>query len=93
MTTTLPGRATAARSAFAVVGAVAARPGLWPIAVRQAAALRADGSLLPGAAYLGFRLTTQYGDPHHRAEPDDVVSYLRWCRAWRAITRGARHGA
>jgi hypothetical protein len=35
---------------------------------------------LPDRAYLGFRLETQYGDPKHRAEPDDVVAYLVWCR-------------
>jgi hypothetical protein len=39
---------------------------------------------LPDPAYLAFRLETQYGsDP--AVDPDDVVAYLRWCRADRAV--------
>jgi len=69
------------------VVAVVVRPRLWATAVRQLFRLarpewwRQSPFLpLPDAAYIRFRLETQYGDPHHRAEPDDVVTYLRWCR-------------
>ncbi len=72
------------------VGAVAARPRLWPTALRQVVALAAPGWWhrwpllpLPDRAYLGFRLLTAYGTTDHAPEPDDVVAYLTWCRAWR----------
>jgi hypothetical protein len=35
---------------------------------------------IPDAAYLRFRLQTQYGDVDHDPEPDDVIAYLVWCR-------------
>jgi len=70
-----------------VAVAVAVRPWLWPVALRQAFRLARRGWWrrppflpLPDPAYLRFRLETQYGDPEHRAEPADVVAYLRWCR-------------
>jgi hypothetical protein len=37
---------------------------------------------VPSGEYLRFRLVTQYGDPDHRPEPDDVINYLAWCRHW-----------
>ncbi len=40
---------------------------------------------LPSRAYLGFRVSTQYGDISHRLEPDDVLNYLRWCRDGRRL--------
>jgi hypothetical protein len=68
--------------------AVAARPALWPTAVRQTRRLARRGWWsqapflpLPGRAYLAFRLEVQYGDPTARPVPADVVGYLRWCRA------------
>jgi len=30
-------------------------------------------------------MQTQYGDPAHRLEPDDLIRYLRWCRSLEAI--------
>jgi len=42
---------------------------------------------LPSRPYLEFRLVTQYGDPHHRMEPEDVVTYLRWCKSYRQALR------
>jgi hypothetical protein len=69
--------------------AVARRPGLWPTALRQAVRLapsrwwvRAPFLPVPSRSYLRFRSITQYGDPDQRAEPDDVVNYLRWCSEW-----------
>jgi len=72
--------------------AVAARPSLWGIAVVQVSRLARPGWWrrppflpLPDRNYLRFRLETQYGDPDHRVEPEDVLAYLRWCRT--AIVR------
>lgn len=39
---------------------------------------------VPSGEYLRFRLITQYGDPEHAWEPDDVVNYLEWCRNFEA---------
>jgi len=65
---------------------VAARPGLWPTAVRQAGRLarphwwsRAPFLPLPDPDYLQFRFETQYGAAPPAAH--DVVAYLEWCRA------------
>ncbi len=72
-----------------VAAAVAARPRLWPTAVRQMRRtaprhwyLHWPFLPLPPRGYLAFRLVTQYGDPNHRPEPMDVVNYLSWCRQW-----------
>jgi len=68
------------------VGALARKPGLWPTAVAQAGRLarpgwwrRAPFLPVPDAAYLRFRLDTQYGTAG-RPEPADLVTYLTWCR-------------
>ncbi len=75
-----------------VVGAVARHPSLWPTALGQAWRMvpdtwwrRAPFLPVPSRAYLGFRLSTQYGDFAHRLEPDDVLNYLRWCRDGRRL--------
>ena len=77
-----------------VAVAVASRPGLWITALRQVRALAVPGWWrrrpwlpVPDAAYMRFRMVTQYGDPGHRPEPADVVAYLHWCRAYRAALR------
>lgn len=74
-----------ARGALAVL----ARPALWPTAVFQLCRLAPRGWWrhapflpLPDAAYLRFRLQTQYGDPDREPEAADLVSYLRWCRRY-----------
>jgi hypothetical protein len=66
---------------------VARHPSLWWIAGRQLARLAPPGWWrrppflpLPDRAYLRFRPVTQYGDPDHVPEPEDLVAYLRWCR-------------
>ena len=64
-----------------------ARPALWPTAARQVARMvspqwwrRPPFLPLPDAAYLRFRLETQYG---HAApvDPNDLITYLEWCRS------------
>jgi hypothetical protein len=71
-----------------VLRAVAARPGLWPTAVAQAARLvpsrwwrRWPPLPTPDRAYLEFRVRTAYGGPGRPVEPADVVAWLGWCRA------------
>ena len=70
------------------VAAVAAHPSLWLTAVRLAVRLAEPGWWrrppflpTPDRDYMRFRLETQYGDAAHAAEGDDLVAYLRWCRA------------
>lgn len=78
--------------ARAAIG-VAARPWLWRTAVRQVVVLARPGWWrrsprlpLPDPAYLRFRLQTAYGDGERPPSPDDVVTYLHWCRAWPRVT-------
>lgn len=84
-----------------VIGAVAARPWLWATAVTQVFRLARRGWWhrppflpLPGAAYMEFRLTTQYGGGEvragRRASAADVVDYLTWCRDWNRWARRSR---
>jgi hypothetical protein len=78
--------------------AVGARPGLWATGVRQVKVLAAPGWWrrppflpLPDRDYLHFRLQTAYGGAGEGpVEPDDMVSYLQWCRATRRLLRGRR---
>jgi hypothetical protein len=90
-----PRRSIPVRSALRAGLAVGRRPALWPTAVRQAAVLAAPGWWrrapflpLPAPEYLRFRLQTAYGGSGRGAiEPDDVVSYLEWCRDTRRLLR------
>jgi hypothetical protein len=77
--------------------AVAARPSLWIVAARQALRLarprwwrRPPFLPLPDPAYLAFRLETQYGSADARPTGDDVLAYLRWCRAQDELRRRGR---
>jgi hypothetical protein len=74
--------------AVRAVLAVLRHPSLWWVGLRQARRLAVPGWWrrppflpLPDREYLRFRLVTQYGDPEHQPEPEDLVAYLRWCRA------------
>jgi hypothetical protein len=77
------------RWALAAAVAVARRPSLWLTGARQALVLAAPGWWrrspflpLPSPEYLRFRLQTAYGGTGDRPpEPDDIVTYLRWCRS------------
>lgn len=71
-----------------VAGAVLARPGVWPAALRAAYRLAPPGWWrrpphlpLPPAEYLAFRMVTAYGDPRAVPPAADVVAYLRWVAA------------
>jgi hypothetical protein len=78
------GRRWWARTAAAVL----VHPALWTTALGQVRRLAAPGWWrrrpflpLPDPGYLHFRLTTAYGAPRP-PEPDDVVTYLHWCKAF-----------
>jgi hypothetical protein len=86
------------RSVVRLGWVVGRRPALWPTAVRQIGVLAAPGWWrrapflpLPSPEYLRFRLQTAYGgDGDRPIEPDDLVSYLRWCRVTRHHIRRQR---
>ncbi len=74
--------------------AVVAHPSLWGVAVQQMWRLGRGGWWrsapflpVPSAQYLRFRMVTAYGDPDAAMDADDLVTYLRWCKAWPALTR------
>ena len=69
---------TAAR----VAAAVACRPGLWPVAVRQAwrHSRRRSGPPRPSGDWIRFRVLTATGSDDGAVRPEDVVEYLEWCR-------------
>ena len=67
--------------------AVAVRPGLWAVAVRQCLRLAVPGWWrrwpplpAPDPEYLAFRFQTAFGDRAAGPAPADVVAYLQWCR-------------
>jgi hypothetical protein len=69
--------------------AVAARPGLWLTAVRQARRTAAPGWWkrrpflpLPSREYVRFRLLTQYGAADATPSGRDLVTYLEWCKRY-----------
>ena len=76
------------RWALRAAAAVLPHPSLWWTGVRQALVLAAPGWWhrppflpLPAPDYLRFRLETVYGGAGDRPlEPEDLLSYLRWCR-------------
>jgi hypothetical protein len=73
---------------------VAGHPTLWATGLRQATVLARPGWWrrppflpVPDPDYLRFRLETAYGGAGDRPlEADDLVAYLRWCRALRRGT-------
>jgi hypothetical protein len=74
------------------VSAVLRRPRLWPAGARAYVThvpdrwyRRAPFLPVPDRDWLRFRLQTQYGDPQHAPDPDDVVTWLQWSRGWRAL--------
>lgn len=72
--------------------AVALRPELWPISIRQARAftrarwyLKAPYLPVPDLDYLRFRMETVYGTPDALPPSRDLLEYLRWCRIQRRL--------
>lgn len=72
---------------LAATVAVGRRPALWLTAARQVRRLARRGWWrrlpflpLPDRGWLRFRALTQYGDPRHAPDGDDVVAWLVWVR-------------
>ena len=82
------GHSDAVRGVLAVVRAVAVHPGLWEAALSQAVRLARPGWWrkwpplpVPTDGLWHMRMLTAYGgDGSALPEPDDVTSYLEWCR-------------
>jgi hypothetical protein len=78
------------RWAVRAVAAVLPHPSLWVTGLRQARRLAPRGwwrrppSLpLPAPDYLRFRMETAYGGAGDQPpDPEDLRTYLRWCRRW-----------
>lgn len=68
--------------------AVARRPSLWPVGITEAVRHLPDGWWRgPDAArsavpWLRFRLETAYGSERSTPTAEDLVTWLRWVRAW-----------
>ena len=78
--------------------AVLPHPSLWAVALRQAGRLASSGWWrhapflpLPDPEYLRFRMETAYGGAGDQLpDPEDLVTYLRWCRNWPSRERKHR---
>ncbi len=73
--------------------AVVRHPALWGTALRQIAKLAPRGWWrrspflpLPDAAYMKFRMVTAYGGDGSDPRPEDLLTYLHWCKAWPEVT-------
>ncbi|MFP5321999.1 MAG: hypothetical protein ACLGIC_09145 [Acidimicrobiia bacterium] len=76
---------------------MAARPRLWPVALREAQAMVPAGWWrrrpflpLPDRGWLRFRMTTAYGDPGARLDVDDLLAWLAWTDTVRPAGRPHR---
>jgi len=70
-----------------VATAVAGRPVLWPTLVRAAAAFRPRrwwnrDAVRRATPWVRFRMETAYGTDRAVPTAADVVTWLRWLRAW-----------
>lgn len=82
------------KAAWPMAKMVAKRPRLWPTAWREWRALTptkwwrhwppAPG---PTREYLAFRMQTMYGSPDSAPRPEELVTYLEWCRWMRSRAR------
>ena len=79
------------------IGAVLPHPSLWLTGSARRAARgpgwwrRPPFLPLPAPDYLRFRMETAYGGAGDQLpEPDDLVTYLRWCRNWPSPERRHR---
>ena len=91
------GSSPAVRPAAApMVRAIGAHPGLWPAALAEALRLAVPGWWrhwpplpLPDPALWRFRMETAYGGTGDAPPaPEDVRSFVRWCRdmhRWRKV--------
>ncbi|HTW06001.1 MAG TPA: hypothetical protein VME46_00720 [Acidimicrobiales bacterium] len=78
----------------AALVAVSRRPGLWPVALAQWAALtgprwwsRWPPLPVPPHAYMAWRAEAMYGQAGTAIDGEDLVAYLEWCRRMRTLAR------
>ncbi len=78
-----------------VILAVLVRPVLWPTALRALLSLaprrwwRTRPWLpIPDPAFLRFRTVTAFGPDPQPPPAAEVLSYLRWLRAWPQVAQG-----
>jgi hypothetical protein len=71
---------------------IAGHPSLWLTAFHQLRVSlprrwwsRPPFLPVPPAAYMRFRVQTQYGSADHRIEAADVLNYLSWCKLHRSL--------
>ena len=71
------------------------KPHLWKVAITQLWRIRENGWYkkfpflpAPNKKYINFRLITAYGDegPENFFK-SDLVTYFKWCRAWRVSSK------
>ena len=81
--------AVSAKWMLPAVVAVLRHPSLWSTAIRQVFRLAPRGWWrrfpflpLPDPAYMKFRLVTAYGGDGSDPRPEDLLTYLHWCKAW-----------
>lgn len=43
--------------------------------------------LVPDPAYMKFRMVAMYGDADAQPRADDLITYLKWCKAWERAAR------
>lgn len=84
-----PGRDDAsARELGDAARALARRPDLWGAAAGAAVRhlprrwWRGPGAVREAAPWLRFRLETSYGAERRTPAPGDLLTWLRWTRAW-----------
>lgn len=72
---------------LAAAVAVLRRPSLWAAALSQAMALvprkwwrRPPRRPTPAPRWIAFRMETAYGHERARPAPEDVTTFLEWCR-------------
>jgi len=94
--TAAPGPSTPRRWLLGATIAVLRHPSLWLTAMGQVGRLAAPGWWrrppflpLPDPAYLRFRLVTAYGGDGSEPKPEDLLTYLHWCRTWPEVTSGS----
>lgn len=70
--------------------ALVRRPRLLFEAIRTWFAMRRRGRVTPSASYLQWRSFTAYGESSATTSTQDLVYYLSWRRAMRAMSEGER---